>query len=799
MSLFADIRTSMRSLWRDRALTAVIVATLAVGVGCCTAIVSVADWVIWRSIDFPRDVYVIGGQTPGRAFAAMRMGFMYRAYAEQSTVFSEYALASRFRDNIVTEGLPVGTGWVGVSSNLFDMLGTRMALGRRFLPGEDSAGKDDVVVVSHHFWRNRLNGDQGVIGSQITIGDRICTIIGVLAENQRLPGYLSASVFRPLVYEVNMQQPFRSPIFLLGRLNPNVSVAEAQAALKLVKYDIAPRFQQMFAAEQVVLAPLTELDRNYRPEIYWLLLAAVAFLFLIACLNASNLMLVRLFRMQKSISVRLALGAGRGDIIRLITIDGLLISILAAGFGLLVAYLSFPALLRLIFADNPPNDGAAWGLDLRVTTILILVTLVTAGAISLVPVWRVLRGSISEHLKDDSLATGDSRALVFIRNAMTITQTAAAVVLLCGAGLMMQTFNSFRDLDVGFERAGRAKVYFSFPADLSRDWNVRLAKLKELQGVVRRAPGVQEVAFGEDILLSGSYVAGHQFRAPGGGIVLAASAGLSANYQDAAGELLVRGRWPSVPRGNEVLINEKLARELFAESEPIGRIIQPMPTSGENSAAAPQWQIVGVVRDIRTSMREPAGYWLYFAEGQNPVESNTLIVRHAGSTPSHLAESIQRSIYRYDPRIMVHRVADFHEIGYGDLVEERMATSVLQVLSTAALVLASTGLFSLLAYQVARRQREFGVRLALGATPANLVRLVWVHGTSVTIIGLAVGFAASLILTKYIQFLLFGVKANDSRVVLMVTFLLLATSAAATLIPSLRAGKADVSTLLQAE
>ncbi len=802
--MLSDIRFVIRALTRARGFTLVTILTLALGIGAAASIFSVTDWVLFRANQFPQDLFLVGGQNDNVPFMPVRFEFMTRAYEGEKAAVAAFAKSSHQPGNVVVGGQPVATSWLGVTSNLFPMLGIVPRLGRVFLPGEDVAGSDQVVVVTDWFWKQHLGGRDDALGRKLVVGGAVCTVVGVLAAGQNFPPYLYSAVFRPLTYRANPEQPWLLQFFVFAQLAPGVTREQAQAALRGAKVDVPPSLQQFYAGDHPVLSSMAELNKVGRPEIYWVMLGAVGFLYAIACLNASNLMLVRMLGQRRELSIRLALGGGRWRIIRLLAVESLTLAVLAGLAGLLVANWLFPLLLSVTGSPGGgTHDWSSWTLGWRVVGVMGLLTLLTSLVIAIIPAVRVLRSDISSGLKDGGAALGESRALARLRGSLVVLQTAFAVILLAGAGLMIRTFENFQKVDLGFSPARLAKVQIGGLPQLypkPDDWQPCLIRLREIQAELARVPGVQAVGFGQDVLLPGYYYPSNTLEGPGGRPVKAAMAGFNIGFQDAAGIKLKRGRWLNQQMGNEVLVNESLARALWPGVEdPLGRFIRPV---GGNSAAKSEWKgwsVVGIVADIRSTMRDPPNNHIYTPEGWGVAYLSTFVLRLNREFDVSLGDAVRRRLYAFDPRLIVNQATSVSEYRDQQLWAERMANSVLKVLAGIALLLTVVGIFSVLAYTVDRRMGEFGIRLALGATRRDLVELVMKRGVSLTLLGIALGLGGALALTRFLKSLLFETTGNDPWVLAAVGFILLAASVLACVLPARRATKVDITKLLRSE
>lgn len=797
--MFPDLRSVLRTLARQRGFACVTILTLALGIGSAASIFSVTDWILFRAHAYPSDVYLIGGQPANGSFLPIRFDLLARAYAERTDVMSDYAKAWPQSGNIVLAAEPVHTSWLAVSPNLLPMLDVTPAIGRGFLPEEAVEGANGVVIVSDAFSRQHLGGPEKALGQTLTVDGTPCTVIGVLRRGQLLPPFFMHAVYRPLVYRTDPTKPWEPNLFVLGRLNAGVSREQATAALRAVKPDVPVALKPFVEQDQVALSSLAELNDMMRPEIYWVQVGAVAFLYAIACLNASNLMLVRMIGLRREMSIRLALGAGRWRVIRLLALEGLTLAVAGSLFGLLVANWLFPLLLQVAGSAHQSFDWTSWHLGERVLAVMALLTLASSLLIVVIPAWRILRTDISSGLKEGGAALGESPALARLRGGFVVLQAAFAVILLTGAGLMIRTFDRLREVELGFDPTGRAKLMVAFPADYPTGQEERLARLGRIADELRRIPGVRAVGVGTDLLLPGYHYESHQLEGPEGRPVGAQMAMFVRGYQEAAGLTLLRGRWLDQVNGNEVMVNESLARALWPKGDPIGQLVRPI---GGNPSAGNDWKgwvVAGVVRDVRSTVRDAPKPYLYGPEGWGAPAMNVFVLHLSGEYDATVSGLIRRQLFRHDPRLVVVQVTSVQEVRDLHLWAERTADSVLKVLATIAALLTLVGMYSVIAYTVDRRMGEFGVRLALGATTAHLTRLVLRRGLGLAVVGVLAGSGGALALGRYLRSLLFEVSPQDPGVLVMVAIAMVLTALLACSGPARRAARADVSRLLRAD
>jgi len=793
--LAKDFRFAIRSLAKAPGLAFTAVGTLALGIGSAAAIFHAVDWVLFRANPFPADIYLIGTTDTSGQLNMSCIDAQFRAYRDQSNVFREWCLGANLQVNISVAGSPLATHGLDISPNFFPMLGIEPALGRGFLSGEDVEGRNQVVVISHGFWQTYFAGSPDVLGQKIVVGKMVCTVIGVLKNNQRLPPWFYAEIFRPLASTENLATPGDVILNVLVRLQPGVKRAAAEAAMARAKVNWPARWGPPDREQKPTLTSLSELQESNHPDTYWMLLGAVGFLYGIACLNATNLLLVRQLGRKRELSLRLALGGDRWSIIRLLLIESMSLSLVSSAAGLLVAnWLSV-----LVAAINGSRLKLSWsllvGIDWRAFAVLVGVTVFTSVAIVVVPAADLWQLDLQKGLKDGGGGIGESRRLARMRSGLVGVQVAFAIILLTGAGLMVRTFQKLNEVRLGFETDHRVNVWIDFPHDYVAGNEARLTLLRRLQDHLRQVPGVVDVAFGSDNLMPGRYTPITSMQLPDGTSVKVENDTFSMNYREVTGVVLKRGQWLNETSKSEVMINEAFARRCFGDKDPVGQPVRPVGAPKEWKG----WTVSGVVGDMRETVRGAPGYHLFLPLGWAPWSVSSFILRFGNDFEQSFESPIRRAIYQFDPEIMALEVTPLAETRYRGMDSERFALSVLEVLSVIALFLSVVGLFSMLAYTVDRRMNEFGVRLAFGAQPGDLHRLVMKRGVMAAACGILLGIVGALALTRFIQSLLFDTAPYDPLVFAAVALLLLALAVAACWLPARRAARVDISKLLRAE
>lgn len=793
--MLSEIRYVVRSLVRTKGFTLITVITLAFGTGSAAAIFRAVDWVLFRANSFPAGLYLIGATDKSGQSYDSCIDAQVRVYREQSSVFREYGMAVWRQVNISVAGSPITTLSLDISPNVLPMLGIVPALGRGFVPGEGLEGRNQVVVISHHFWQTHLGGSPDVLGQKIMVGKTVCSVVGVLKKDQSLPPNMWTEAYRPLAYTVNPATPWDPFLMVLVRLQPGVTRAAAEAAMANAKIDWPAQWDPSARERKPTLTLLAELQKWNHPEIYWMLFGAVGFLYGIACLNASNLLLVRQLGRKRELSIRLALGGGRWCGIRLLLLESILLAVVSSAAGLIVANW-----LSLLFAalggtKLQPSWSSLVGIDWRTFAVLAAVTVFTSVAIVVVPAFGVWRLDIQAGLKDGGGAISERRRLARLRGLLVVLQVAFAIILLTGAGLMVRTFQKLRDVRLGFETDHRVKVLVLFPASYANGNEPRLALIRRLEDHLRHVPNVADVASGSDNLMPGYYSPYFPIQLADGTQVKVVIDTFSTNYREVTGIVLKRGQWFGETSQSEIMINESFARRLFGDKDPVGQPVRPVGAPKEWKG----WTVSGVIGDMRETVRAVPGYHVFLPSTGAATSVLSFILRLTHNSDESFEGTIRRAIYQFDPEIVTSAVTPLAETRYRDVYHERFALSVLEVLSVTALFLTVVGLFSVLTYTVDRRMNEFGVRLALGANARDLMVLIIGRGVLFTGIGIVGGIAGAMALTRFLQSLLYETPTYDPVVLGAVAVLLILAAIAASMVPALRATRADVSRLLRAE
>ena len=787
-----DAEFAVRSLGRARGFTLTVLTMLVLGIGVATFVFDLTAWILVFAQPYPHpeQLYLVGFKDKHSSSNPYQSGLQFQAYQEQTNVFSEYAVVTHGVTNVLVDGEPTVANLIGTSIDCFRTLGIKPVLGRGFFPEEYQAGADNVVVITDLFWRKYLHAAPDILGHKLMIDQQPCTVVGVLAVAQSFPPNFAGDVYRPLVFTIDAQNPWGPGVSIIGRLKQGVTREQARGALSAIKLPtLSPSGRAFLADQETILLRPTDVAR---PDTYWVIAIAAGLLYSIACLNAMDLMLVRLVGRRQELSIRLALGGTRWQIARLLSVECIGLVLVASLIVTFAARWFFPPLIALIADSEPAKDSTFWnGPTLGCIAVL---GLLAAVAIVLAPVWRLMKAEINPGIKEGGAAAGESCTARRLKTSLVIFEAAFAVILLAGTGLMVQSFARLHRTNLGFDPWGKVKVMTGFPHGYHPKPEEQLQLYEGLQQRLASIPGVRAVSIGQDTLLAGSGLT-IPLLMPDGTYQLVAGTIVSANYLQAAGLTLRRGRWFSEKRGQyEVVINEALAKARFGNEDPIGKSFKLIASGDFNQP------VVGVVGNVKEeNVRSVPSLRFYVAEWVVPNGISTLLLRLDRDPGKEFAGLIRHTIYQFDPELIVIQVSSINEIIGNEMWAERQAFTILKVLSAIALALTVGGLFSVIAYTVDSRTKEFGVRMALGARPADLHRLVMTRGLATAGIGVAVGIAGALALTRFMQSLLFETTPYDPLVYAAVTLVLLAAAAAACWLPARRAARIDIAKLLRTE
>jgi len=795
-TLFKDIRYGARMLLKSPGFTVVAVIALALGIGANAAIFSVINGVLLRPLPFkqPERLMMIREtklpQFP--EFSVAPGNFL--DWKKQNTVFERLVAFRGSSFNLGGTGDPERLSALSVTDGFFAMLGAQPQLGRDFLLEEDQPGHSNVVILSQGLWQRRFGGDQKVLNQPITLDGQSYTVIGVMPASFKFAGP-EIALWTPMAFTAQQaQQHGGHYVSAVGQLKPGVTEEQARAEMVAIAARLAAQYPEANTGWSVKIMPLLEFSvRSIKPALL-VLLAAVAFVLLIACANVANLLLARAAGRQKEIATRTALGAGRWRIVRQLLTESLLLSVIGGALGLLLAKWGMAALLKMAPEGLPRMSNVS--LDARALVFTFAITLLTGVIFGVVPALQASKPNLNEILKDAGRGSSEGGRRQLIRSILVVLEVASALVLLVGAGLMIKSFGLLQKVDPGFNPNNALSVEVELPRKKYEEDNLRVAFFKQLIDRVAALPGVQAAGASNVIPMSNNDLVlafdidGRPPLPPGASQSTNFSS-VSADYFKAMGIPLVRGR---LITANDVagsphvaVINETMAKNLFPDEDPIGKRLK----FGRRQQNPDWYQIVGIVGDVKQySLDQPTTMQTYEPYTQQTFPYMTLVVRTAGD-PTNLSAAIRSEVLNLDKEQPVSSIKTLAQYFAASLAQQQFSMVLLGVFAGVALVLAAVGIYGVLSYAVTQRTHEIGIRMALGAGRRDVLRLVVGKGMLLTLIGVVGGVLAAFALTRLMAGLLFGVKATDAATFASVAGVLLGVALLACVIPARRATKVD--------
>lgn len=800
-TVIKDIRYGIRGLLKRPGFTVIALITLALGIGANTAIFSVVNAVLLRPLPYqkPEELVIVWEDATFAGFPHNTPApANYVDWKTQNQSFADMAASNETSFNLTGDGEPERVSAYAVSANFFPLLGVQPLLGRSFTPDEDRPGGTKAVVLSYGLWQSRYGGDRNILNREILLDGEKHAVVGVMPASFQF----FAKDVRVWVPMALTQEDWANRgghyLVVVARLKPGVSVTQAQADMNAVMRRISTDHPEetMEGKMGVVVMPVRdEFVGDARGSLI-VLLVAVAFVLLIACANVAGLLLARAVGRRKEIALRLALGAGRPRVIRQLLTESLLLAVAAGVLGSLLAYASFTFLQGLV--PEQMELATSLKLDVRILVFTIAVSIITGIIFGLVPALQSANFDLNDALKQSS---GRVTSTGRLRSAMIVFEVALSIVLLVGAGLLIQTlFQLFRQYSV-LEPEKILTMRTILPFEKYKEPQRRDNYYQQVLQRVEHLPGVVAAGYSTSIPLawkggtSGFYPEGLATPIPG----MAYDANhreVSANYLKTMNIPLRQGRYfessdnaQSLP---VAIINETMARQYWPGENALGRRFKV----GDPEEPGKQWkEIVGIVADIRQmEIDEPVKAEMYIPYQQITdwpgYIPRDLAIRTSGDTSS-LAGAVRQIIREVDPDQPVSNVATMAEVLGTEAGQRRMGMIMLVGFASLALLLASLGIYGVLAYFVTQHTNEIGVRQALGATPRNILLLVLKKGMGLTFVGVAIGLIASFALTRLMSSLLFGVTAADPLTFATVPLVLVMVALLACYIPARRATKVD--------
>jgi putative ABC transport system permease protein len=806
-NLLQDVRSGVRLLGRTPGITAIALITLALGIGANTALFSIVDGVLLRPLAYPqadrlfliqhtnlKDGSLFGSTTPANFYDIRR----------EATLMQPIAAFSTDTVTLTGRGDPERLQGVGSVGSILEVLGVAPQLGRIFTAEDDRLDAPNVVVISDNLWRRLFDGRTDALGRTLVLGGDTYTVIGVMPRGFTFPD-TKMDFWVPAHLRADLRAS-RVEYFLtiVGRLREGATPAAARAELDAIMARLRDAHPQENGALALDAQPLRDSFVDGISRLLWILMGSVAFVLLIACANLANLLLARATGRTREIAIRQAIGAGRARVLRQLLIESLLLALAGGAAGIVTAQVFLGTLVAWLPAGIPRIEQAS--IDGRVLLFTFAATMAAGVFFGFAPAWQLSRRNPTAALREDARA-GSTRSR--LRSLLVTAEVAIAVVLLAGAGLLVRSFVLIQRVDPGFATDRLLTFRVGMEGAAYREPRARIAFVQRAVDRLKTLPSVTAAAAGSNAPITGRGT-GAWFNIlarptpPGTTPPSVPYRVVTAEYFKTMGIPLVRGRLLRESDGRDgtpsVVISESVARRFWrspAEGDPIGADIY---LGAPDYRLFPSARIVGIVKDVKLAgLGTPLTDAVYGLHSLMPFWSGfTFDVRTSGD-PAALASSVRAVIRDLDPSLAVTRIESMHDIVRESLAPARASMLLLMLFAAIALVMAAVGVFGVMSYAVLLRSREMGIRLALGARPASVRRMILANGLAQAGTGTAIGLALAAWLTRLMETLLFGVSPGDPLTFASVAAILLAVAALACYLPARRATTVDPLIVLRTE
>jgi putative ABC transport system permease protein len=793
LGLIKDIRFAVRHFRKRPGFALVAVATLALGIGANTALFSVVNGVLLRPLPYPdpdRLIALREVNSAKQADSQIAPG-NFLEWQRQSTVFAQLTAYRTVSYNLTGNGVPERLLAARVSRGIFAMLGAEPIVGRDFAKEEDQPGNDKVVLISEGLWQRQFGRDSAIVGRTLKLSGENFTVIGVMRASFRLPDLRERDLWTPIAFNESERDLHHARyVEAVGRLKPGVTLEQARSEMNAIAARLAQEYADANSGWGIRLTPMLDFVIGDFMIVVWLLAGAVGVVLMIVCANVANLLLARAVGRQKEMAIRAALGASRLRIVRQLLIESLLLGLLGALMAWPLAIWGVDALLAVAPPDLPRI--ATVSMDQRALLFNFGVALFTSFICGLAPCLHLSRIDLNGKLKEGWEANRGSRQLR-LSKVLIIAEVALALVLLVSGGLLLRTLWELRRIDPGFDYHNAMAITLQLSEKkYANQEKINLFNQQLLQGI-RSLPGVEAAGTTRIVPLihdlpAGFYVEGRA-REKDNQLPQTNYAAVSPDYFRAMGIPLLRGRafsdrdTASAPR--VAIISQTMAQRFFPNEDPIGKRLNV--TTGPEAFR----EIVGVVGDVKQNgLTRDTRPHTYEPFAQAPSSFLTVIVR-SESDAAALVPAIRKVVFNIDGEQPLQSVRTLESMIANSIRQPRFTAVVLSIFAITALLLAVAGLYGVVSYSVAQRTHEMGVRVALGARPVDVMRLVIGQGMKLTVAGLVIGLVAALMLTRLIANLLFGVRAADPVTFVLISMLLLMVALLACYIPARRATKVD--------
>ena len=802
-TLLQDLRYGVRMLLKNPAFTIVAVLALTLGIGADTAIFSVVNAVLLRPLPYDESERLVVLTERSPVLEGMSISYPnFLDWRQQNNAFENIGVFRSSSYNLTGSGEPERLLAGQVSADLFAVLRVNAERGRIFTNEEDQPGATPVVVLSHALWQRRFGANPNIIGETLTFDGRSFTVIGIMPASFLFPNQVEMwTPVGQLAKDPGWENRGNHPgLYAMARLKPGVTVQQARDDMEIVAANLEQQYPDSNTGNRASITPALEsVVRGIRTALV-VLLSAVAFVLLIACANVANLLLARATNRQKEMAIRTALGASRTRIVRQLLTESLLLSFAGGALGLLAAHWG----VKLIIAVSPDSIPRfrEIGLDARVLAFTLGVSLLTGMIFGLAPALQASRPDLNETLKEAGRGSTGRRHIM--RSVLVVSEVALTLVLLIGAGLMIRSFYGLQRVDPGFVPDNLLTFNVSLPQKKYSEPQQRISFYQQLLQNLSAAPGVQSVGMATGLPLgnngwqSGFWIDGRP-DPPQGQRPLTEVAFIGPTYLETMRMTLLKGRNfteqdilpptpPDAPRPTfraptVTIIDEEFARRYFENEDPIGQHL---------NFWGGKVTIVGVVRRVKmeglsTDSNRVQSYYPY---NQNPSSSMSIVLRTSGD-PIALAGAVREQVLAIDPDQPVYAVQTMGKIWTDSIAPDRLYLMLLGTFAAVALVLASVGIYGVMAYSVTQRNHEIGIRMALGARQTDVLGMVIRQGMTLAVVGLGIGLVGAWLATRAMASLLFGVSATDPVTFVVISVVLAGVALGACFVPARRATKVD--------
>ncbi|HEY7860596.1 MAG TPA: ABC transporter permease [Gemmatimonadaceae bacterium] len=800
-----DVRFAVRSLRRSPAFTLVAALTLAIGIGANTAIFSVVRGILLRPLPFadPSRLVVVASTYHGPPDTSSPANvYDWRA---QNHSFTSMAVLTGHSTVLTGSGDSEQLRGYDVSGDFFSILGVTALRGSSVFTPEDTAWKGTKsVLVNETLWRTRFGGDPKLVGSMLTFDGERYRVAGVIPARSAWP--TKAMLWFPFTWDPAQLADSRDAVFLrtVARLNAGATVASAQADLSAISARLAQLYPNNDAYLDAVVVPMHEWITGSLRLPLLVLLGGVAFVLLIACANVANLLLVRGVAREGELAVRTALGAGRARLVRQLVTESMVLSLFGGAIGFVFAIVGTRVLVAAAPTSIPRLDSIR--VDGGILAFTVAVTAITGALFGLMPARQMLRRDISKTLREGGRGVGQRAGSYRARRVLVVAEVAFSMVLLTGAGLLIRSFSRLMRVDPGFRTDHSISFALNLPEAKYKSPEMQAAFLRGTMERMRAIPGVQSAGAAMGMPLT-SYgrsshfaIAGRapmkQSDEPEAEIRMA-----TPDYFPTMGIRLIRGRG-FTPQDDAsgvrvLLISEATAKKFFPNEDALGKHV----TFGWTRHSVPlQGDIVGIVADVKQTSLDvapPPQFWI--AYDQWPVPDDMSIVLHTTRDEQSVVADARRAIRELDPDLAIAHVATLDNVLAESVAQPRFYMMLLTAFAVVAILLASIGIYGVIAYLVGQRAREIGIRIALGASPSSVVRMVVNEGVAMVAIGIGIGIVGAIALTRLMHALLFNTTSTDPMTYALVTLVLAGVALVASSVPALRAANVDPALAMRAE